>query len=113
MKSARIDTCISICFCSPCASRCCQPHRSTHPTTPKTKPDVKKRASGKSKNRPKGVERRPLINKSEFTEECLSDLARHHFDPPHQRFIPDGRWMCETFNNGARVKWTRFLVSFD
>jgi hypothetical protein len=71
------------------------------------------RESGKSKNRPKGVERKPLITKSEFTAECLAELAKRDFDPPKQRFIPDGRWVCETYANGARVKFTRFLVSFD
>ena len=74
---------------------------------------MKKRKSGKSKNRPKGVERKPLITKSEFTAGCLVDLAKHNFDPPKQRFVPDGRWECETYNNGKRMKFTRFLVSFD
>ena len=60
-----------------------------------------------------GVERKPLITKSEFTAECLADLARHHFNPPKQRFVPDGRWECETYENGKRVKFTRFFLSFD
>ena len=58
-----------------------QPHPNTH--------NKKERHSGKSKNRPKGVERKPLITKSEFTKECLADLAKHNFDPPKQRFVPD------------------------
>ena len=73
----------------------------------------KKRASGKSKNRPRGIERKPLITKAEFTQPCLADLEKHHFNPPKQRFVPDGRWECETYENGKRVKFTRFLMSFD
>ena len=54
-----------------------------------------------------------MITKSEFTVECLADLAKHNFDPPGQRFVPDGRWECETYDNGKRVRFTRFFVSFD
>ena len=74
---------------------------------------MKKRASGKAKNRPKGVERKPLILKSTFTPECLSERARHHFDPPAQRFVPDGRWVVDTHANGQRLVFRKCLVSFD
>ena len=74
---------------------------------------MKKRKSGKSKNRPKGVERKPLILKSTFTAECMADLAKHHFDPPQQRFVPDGRWQVETRQNWKFLRFTRFLTSFD
>ena len=75
--------------------------------------EKKKRPSGKSKNRPKGVERRPLLLKSEFTPACMGQLATHGFNPPEQRFLPDGRWTCETRANGKFVKWTHFHSSFD
>ena len=86
-----------------------------HPPA-KQKEGVQKRKSGKSKKSSKhmrGVERKPLLNKSEFTPGCLADLAKHGFNPTEQRFLPDGRWTCETFGNGGRVKFTAFHVSFD
>ena len=60
----------------------------------------------------KGVERKPLLRKSEFTESCMTDLDKHGFNPPQLNFLPDGRWTVETRTNGGRLKFTAFHVSF-
>ena len=84
-----------------------------HPPTHKIKQEMKKRKSGKAKNRPTGVERKPLILKSTFTDACIAELAKHFLNPREQRFVPDGRWVVETRQNGKFLTFTSFLVSFD
>ena len=75
-----------------------------------------KRKSGKSMKSTKykkGVERKPLLRKAEFSESCMADLDKHGFTPPQQNFLPDGRWTVETRANGGPLKFTAFHVSFD
>ena len=75
-----------------------------------------KRKSGKSMKSTeyeKGVKRKPLLRKAEFSESRTADLDKHGFNPPQQNFLPDGRWTVETRANGGRVKLAAFHVSFD
>ena len=59
------------------------------------------------------LERKPLILKSTFTDACIAELAKHFLNPREQRFVPDGRWVVETRQNGKFLTFTSFLVSFD
>ena len=67
----------------------------------------------KSTPHKEGVERKPLILKTEFSRTCLGELSRHCFNPETQRFITDGRWIMETRENGERLLFKSSLVSFD
>ena len=79
----------------------------------KSKTSMKSSASGTSTTYKKGVERKPPLRRSTFSEACLAQLARHLFSPVQQKFIPDGRWTVETRSNGQTLHFTAFLVSFD
>ena len=67
-------------------------------------------ASGKHK---RGVDRHPLLQRSDFTPQCLAKLKAKDFEPKKMGWLPDGRWVVETLDNGRKLKFTDFLVSFD
>ena len=93
-----------------------QQNEHTHTLLEATKRKSGARKEGavhKSTRYPKGVERRPLLRKSTFSDECLKTLQRFHFEPRNQGFLPDGRWVIETRGNGSAVHFTQFLMSFD
>ena len=71
------------------------------------------RSSGKYKSGDLS-NRYPLLRRCSFEPRCLAQLAKHSLgDPRKTCFIPDGRWITETHQNGKKLVFKEFILNMD